>query len=233
MACALTVYCGEYWRIKEGPIMSGTQARNACFYSPNCKWSLRFLEAVRQTEYKGMFRYFNVNDPTVRQKYRWLKKVPTLIIDGEQEARTDEAVMNWLFEQKLKTGQKNPPPAYNQPAPRYPGGQMPLATQQPDVAGNSEPEAWVANEMSGNARLQYTGMNDENMYTKSGNYEIFNPNAPNNMPSGGVGTRSGSMMTSTVGEVNSRSRNEQLFDKQMESYLKSRDTGVPRPPPRQ
>lgn len=206
--------------------MSGSQ-KNMCFYSPNCKWSIRFLEALRQTPYKGMFHFLNVNDQQVREKFRWLKKVPTLVVVGEQEPRTDESVMNWLFEQKLRDGQKNPPPPYTGAG----RGNNSVPGQNANVAGNAEPEAWVASEMSGNTRIQYTSMDDSDVYTKTGNYEIFDVNAPQNLPQG-QGTRTGSMITNTIGSIQNRSRNEELFDKQMESYLKNRDTGVNRPPAR-
>lgn len=203
--------------------MSGGQ-KNICFYSPNCKWSIRFLEALRQTPYKGMFNFMNVNDPQVREKFRWLKKVPTLVVAGEQEPRTDESVMNWLFEQKLRDGQKNPPPAYS--------GNNAVPGQNPIVAGNTEPEAWIASEMSGSTRIQYTSTDDnDGIYTKTGNYELFDINAPQNNPQG-VGTKTGSIITNTIGSIQNRSRNEELFDKQMETYLKGRDTGVSRPPAR-
>jgi hypothetical protein len=174
-----------------------------------------------------MFHFLNVNDQQVREKFRWLKKVPTLVVVGEQEPRTDESVMNWLFEQKLRDGQKNPPPPYTGAG----RGNNSVPGQNANVAGNAEPEAWVASEMSGNTRIQYTSMDDSDVYTKTGNYEIFDVNAPQNLPQG-QGTRTGSMITNTIGSIQNRSRNEELFDKQMESYLKNRDTGVNRPPAR-
>ena len=206
--------------------MSGSQ-KNLCFYSPNCKWSIRFLEALRQTPYKGMFHFMNVNDQQVRQKFRWLKKVPTLVVAGEQEPRTDESVMNWLFEQKLRDGQGNPPPGHTGSS----RGNNPVPGQNANVAGNTEPEAWIASEMSGSTRIQYTSMDDSDIYTKTGNYEVFDINAPQNLPQG-QGTRTGSVITNTIGSIQNRSRNEELFDKQMETYLKGRDTGVTRPPAR-
>ena len=76
-----------------------------CFYSNKCDWSKAFITELSQTPYKGEFRFVCVDPSPTRQALpAWLKKVPTLVISGEPEPRTDADVQNWLFERRMKEG---------------------------------------------------------------------------------------------------------------------------------
>ncbi len=90
--------------------MSGMPKKNICYFSARCLWSKRFIEAIVNTPYKDEFQYVLVDDPANRPT--WLKKVPTLVIFGDEkypEPLTDEAVVNWVFERKLRGGGTRPP----------------------------------------------------------------------------------------------------------------------------
>jgi hypothetical protein len=76
-----------------------------CYYSTRCRFSQAFLEELSRSPYAKEFRFICVDPqpgtprpvipPTV-------KAVPTLIIQGEEEPRTDSQVMNWLSERRLR-----------------------------------------------------------------------------------------------------------------------------------
>jgi hypothetical protein len=79
-----------------------------CFYSTKCRYSQAFLEELSRTPYAKEFRFVCVDvgpsgtRPTLPP---YVKAVPTLMIAGEVEPRTDSAVMNWLSERRLKERQ--------------------------------------------------------------------------------------------------------------------------------
>ena len=91
--------------------MSGASPRNLCFFSARCRYSQNFLEELAKTPYSKEFRFISV-DPQGGQRPQlpsYVKAVPTLMIEGEREPRTDSLVMNWLSERRLK--EKSAPPA--------------------------------------------------------------------------------------------------------------------------
>lgn len=84
--------------------MSGPLPRNLCFFSARCRHSQNFLEELAKTPYAKEFRFISV-DPQGSQRPTlppYVKAVPTLMIEGEREPRTDSQVMNWLSERRLK-----------------------------------------------------------------------------------------------------------------------------------
>ena len=84
--------------------MSGSSPRNLCFFSARCRFCQNFLEELAKTPYSKEFRFISV-DPQGSQRPQlppYVKAVPTLMIEGEREPRTDSAVMNWLSERRLR-----------------------------------------------------------------------------------------------------------------------------------
>jgi hypothetical protein len=80
--------------------------KNLCFFSARCRFSQNFLEELAKTPYSKEFRFISV-DPQVPNGPRpqlpaYVKAVPTLMIEGERDPRTDAQVMNWLSERRLK-----------------------------------------------------------------------------------------------------------------------------------
>lgn len=84
--------------------MSGASPRNLCFFSARCRFCQNFLEELAKTPYSKEFRFISV-DPQGGQRPKlpaYVKVVPTLMIEGEREPRTDSLVMNWLSERRLQ-----------------------------------------------------------------------------------------------------------------------------------
>ena len=80
-------------------------AKNLCFFSARCPFSQSFLEQLAKTPYSKEFRFISVDVQQNGQRPSlppYVKAVPTLMIDGEREPRTDSQVMNWLSERRLK-----------------------------------------------------------------------------------------------------------------------------------
>jgi len=141
------------------------------------------------------------------QKYKWLKKTPTLIVKGEDEPRTDANVMNWLAEKQLMS--------------RPDSGAAGVA------AANSEPEPWIGGEMGGSLTKGFSFIGGEEDAPK-GDFAFLNGNnsvaskTASDMPGGGLGAR-----------AQSKSKKEELFDKQMEQFMRDRQSGMPQMPMRQ
>jgi hypothetical protein len=91
--------------------MSGPLPRNLCFFSARCRYSQDFLEELAKTPYAKEFRFISVDAQGGQrpQLPPYVKAVPTLMIDGEKEPRTNSLVLNWLSERKLK--ERNGPAA--------------------------------------------------------------------------------------------------------------------------
>ena len=78
--------------------------QNLCFFSTRCRYSQTFLEELSRTPYSREFRFICVDAPPggVRPALPpYVRAVPTLMIAGEHEPRTDAKVMNWLSERRL------------------------------------------------------------------------------------------------------------------------------------
>ena len=75
-----------------------------CFFSARCRFSQNFLEELAKTPYSKEFRFISVDSQGGQRPSLppYVKAVPTLMIDGEREPRTDSQVMNWLSERRLK-----------------------------------------------------------------------------------------------------------------------------------
>ncbi len=184
--------------------------QHVCFYSNKCRWSAAFITELKNTPFKNEFRFICVDPGQNGQRPPlpgWLKKVPTLVIRGEDEPRTDGDVMNWLAERKLLSSRGN--------------GDASAA------AVNAEPEPWVGTEMGGSYTKGFSFIADDQ--APSGNFEFLNgQNGPgtrtgSEIPNGGLGARDQPL----------KSKREALFDKQMEEYMRQRGTGMPGPVIRQ
>jgi hypothetical protein len=189
--------------------------QHVCFYSNKCRWSAAFINAIKDTPFKGEFKYVCVDPAPNGQRPQlpgWLKKVPTLVIRGEDEPRTDGDVMNWVSEKKLLSN-------------RGDGGAGGSGGGAP---GPAEPEAWVGSEMGGSYTKGFSFIADDQ--APIGNFEFLNgQNAPgtrtgSDIPNGGLGAR---------GQGSQKSKREALFDKQMEEYMRQRTSGMPPPVMRQ
>lgn len=180
---------------------------NVCFYSNKCKWSKQFITELAQTPYKSSFRFVcvdpNSNTGARPQLPGWLKKVPTLVIANENEPRTDNDVMNWLYEKRLQ--------------------ERPRAEAQQAAAQDSGPQFYNPLEMASGAD-SYSFFNmDENDGRVEGDggsmisqaFEFIGGVAP--------GQERATMAAPKV----QKSRKEQAFDSSMERYMAQRNQGMP------
>jgi hypothetical protein len=183
------------------------QGKHLCFYSNKCPWSKAFLTELKTTPWLDQFSFVCVDPSPNRPKLpAWLQKVPSLMIQGENQPRTDADVMNWLSEMKLRSS-----------------GSSPSGLQ----AMGGEPEAWISSEHTSFAKGFGYSFSDSDTST--------NGMGGNTIPGafaflgGGAAPSAGqpSMM-----DVKQKSKKEQMFDAQMEEYKRNRDLGLPPGPAR-
>ncbi len=171
-------------------------------------WSEAFLKELAGTPWKQSFRFVCV-DPmpngTRPQLPAFLKKVPTIVIAGEPQPRTDGEVMNWISEMKVKSGT---------------GGSATASAMA------NEPEAFNWMEQTSFAKgFGYSGINVDTSTAGDGGLSIpgafsfLNGNAA-------PGDRTGNQIPN-MASVEQRSKKERLMDQQMEQYMKERDKGMP------
>jgi hypothetical protein len=181
-----------------------------CFYSNRCEWSKAFITEISQTPYHKEFRFICVDPaPNRPQLPAWLKSVPTLVISGEPEPRTNSEVMNWLYERKMKDG----------------GGQS--QGGQGGSSGPTEPEPYLDMEMGGGFGDTYSFIEDDTTAQgNGGNSSKMRHNFTYLNGQDSVSTREASNFQTTSSNQK-RSKKEELLDQQMEQFMKSRDMGIP------
>lgn len=127
--------------------------------------------------------------------------------------------MNWLYERKMKDTSRTPASVINTMKPSASSGSS---------ASGSDPEAWNISEMGGKLSESYgnlvdgSGASVESSSSKNFDFGFLNGNAaPGDRTTQGIGGN----MAQQAGR--SKSKKEELFDKQMESYQRNRDSGMP------
>jgi hypothetical protein len=177
-----------------------------CFYSNRCEWSKAFITELSQTPYKAEFRFVCVDpSPNRPQLPSWLKSVPTLVISGEPEPRTNSEVMNWLYERKMKDG----------------GGKSSGGAP----SGPVEPEPYLDSEMGGSFGDSYSFIGDDTSAQGNGGTRVAH-NFTYLNGQDAVSTREASSFQTTSSNQK-RSKKEEMLDQQMEQFLKGRDVGIP------
>lgn len=131
--------------------------------------------------------------------------------------------MNWLYERKMKDTSRAPASVVN--AMKGPSG-----AGASGAAGSLEPEAWNISEMGGKLSESYgnlvdgSGASVESSSSKNFDFGFLNGNAA---PGDRTGQNMGNNAGMKVEPGRSKSKKEELFDKQMESYQQNRDAGMP------
>ena len=180
---------------------------HVCFYSNQCKWSKAFITELAQTPYKSEFKFICADpSPTRPALPSWLKKVPTLVIQGDPNPRTDAEVLNWLYERKMKDG--SPRAGKAQAAPSGPAEPEPFGLMGSDSYNDP-----------------YTFLDQDTMAQGDGGLQ-GSENGFSFLNGAGPGSKEGSSMN-TIESVGKTSKKEQMFDNQMKSYMSSRDEGMP------
>ncbi len=193
--------------------MNTGQPEHICFYSNKCNWSKAFLTELANTPWKQSFRFVCVDpSPTRPPLPSWLTKVPTLVIKGEQQPRTDGEVMNWLSEMKLRVGGSGM-------------GQGPMA------AASNDYEAYNMMEHQSFAKgFGYSGLDTDT--STQGNGGASMPGAFSFLNgAAATGDRTANTIPSMM-DTAKRSKKEQMMDQQMEAYIQERNRGMPQGPPR-
>ncbi len=191
--------------------MNTGQTEHICFYSNSCPWSKAFITELSSTPWKNTFRFVCVDPSPQRPPLpAFLKKVPTLVIKGEANPRTDGDVMNWLSEMKMKHGGNN---------------------SRPDQGGGGEPEAFNLSEHQSFGKGISYSFTDADTST-GGNGGASMPGVFSFLNgAAATGERSANAIPN-LADTAKRSRKEQMMDAQMEAYIQERNRGIPqaRPP---
>jgi hypothetical protein len=198
---------------------SQTQPIHICFFSSKCEWSKAFLTEISSLPYKNEFRFICVDPgPQRPQLPTWLKKVPTLVISGENEPRTDSDVMNWLYERKMKDGKTGLASAQGG-LPQNGGG-----------SGGDDLQPFMFGAMGGIYDDAYGSYDDTSIDSSNHGFSFLNGQDA-------IGTREaqnfGGSGGGGGGRSDHRSQKEKMFDAQMEAYQRERNTGIPKMPARQ
>jgi hypothetical protein len=189
---------------------------NVCYYSNKCQWSKAFITELSKTPWKNLFRFVCVDpSPSRQQLPPWLKKVPTIIVAGESEPRTDSDVMNWLYEKRMKEG-----------GGTSGGG----AAEAAASSGAGEPSAFSMMEQVSFAKgFSYSGIDADTSSQGSGGMSM--PGTFSFLNGGASdGDRLSQEVPGAQAPQNSqrRSKKEEMFDKQMEAYQRDREAGMPK-----
>jgi hypothetical protein len=187
-----------------------SQPTNLCYYSNKCQWSKAFVTELSKTPWKASFKFICVDPVPGRPPLPgWLKKVPTIVVAGEQEPRTDSDVMNWLYEKRVKDAPQGQPGA-------------PAA-----AAGAAEPSAFSMMEQVSFAKgISYSGIDADT--SSAGDGGMTMPGAFTFLHGGAAEGQGQQQGKPTIEEVRGKSKKEQVFDKQMEAYQRDRDLGMPK-----
>jgi hypothetical protein len=196
-----------------------SQATNVCYYSNKCQWSKAFITELSKTSWKSQFKFICVDPVPGRPPLpAWLKKVPTIVVSGEQEPRTDSDVMNWLYEKRMKEGQGLGPPGLGSPGQGQSGqGQS-----------EQEPSAFSMMEQVSFAKgFSYSGVDADTSSQGGGGMTM-----PGAFAFLSGSASEGDRLSQDVPGVSAqpsqrRSKKEEMFDKQMESYQREREMGMP------
>lgn len=188
---------------------------NICFYSNQCKVCKAFFGELANTPFKNDFKFICVDTTPRNRLPGYLKKVPTIVVQGEGEPLVGNEAINWLWIKKMQD-------------PRMNNKQQSLGQGQ--VHGDGQQESsemglgfWNPLEM-GSAGDSYSFIDQDTSvagnggYTMAQNFEFIGGGAP-----GGQGRARETMAVPAP----KKSAKESQFDAEMERYMAMRNQGVP------
>jgi len=189
--------------------MSRPAPIHICFYSNRCEWSKAFIEEISKTNYHKDFRFICVDPSPQRPSLpNWLKQIPTLVISGEPEPRTNNDVMNWLYERKMQDGAKT-------------------AGAGAGAAAALEPEPYLDSEMGGGYGDTYSFIGADTSAQGDGGLSMKH-NFTYLNGQDGISTREASTFQ-TTNSNQKRSKKEELFDQQYEQMMQNRENFAAKP----
>lgn len=218
--------------------MSGQQ-QNLCFFSTRCRYSQAFLEELARSPYSREFRFVCV-DPTpagVRPSLPpYVRAVPTLMITGEREPRTDGRVMEWLTERRMRERAETTAAAARPAAPMGGGRPGPPAGFAP--MSDDGPAAVFGMDLNGIGDEGFAFLDDDTSATTTsmvrmggtmaafGNYTAMNPMDTISHVGGGSATP-----FADPGGSSKQSAKAKAMDDAMARLMAARDSDIHIPPP--
>jgi hypothetical protein len=206
--------------------------QHLCFYSMRCRFCQAFLEELSRSPYAREFRFICVDmKPGVGRPPLppYVKAVPTLMIVGESEPRTDSGVMNWLSERRLL--ERDDAVA----ARASPGTSEGTLSCYSDMfsAGGDEGFAYI-NEVSGDQKPGQTVRMAANMASINDIHRSQFADAPIPANMGlGQGSAAGYAAGGGAGPANDRTAKKvKAFDDAMSAYQNARERDTPQGPRR-
>jgi hypothetical protein len=185
---------------------------NICFYSNQCKVCKAFFSELASTPFKNDFKFVCVDTTPRNRLPGYLKKVPTIVIQGEPEPLVGNEAINWLWIKKMQD-------------PRMNDGQKRQTDSQVSEASDMGLGFWNPLEM-GSAGDSYSFIDQDTSVEGNGGYkmaqsfEFIGAGAPGQ--GGGGGQRETMALPAPK-----KSAKEDQFDKEMERYMTMRNQGVP------
>jgi hypothetical protein len=203
-------------------------SRHICFYSNRCKLSEALLGELAQTPYKNEFNYVCVDPSPNRPKLPgFLKKVPTFVIQGEEEPLVGNEAMNWIWVRRMQDPKGNSNSSIVNP------GSNEINSSQAGAGGAGGDMGlgfWNPLEM-GSAGDSYSFLDQDTSVEGNGGYKMsqnfeFIGGSGGGSDMGGGNTNSGERATMGVMPIK-KSTKELQFDNEMERYKQMRNMGVP------
>ena len=220
--------------------------QNLLFFSTKCRYCQSFLEELARTPYTKEFRFICVDPPRREALPGYVKAVPTLMIAGESEPRTDGAVMNWLSERRLHERSNLPTPSTGQGRPPVGGGPITSmgdgngsgldgffgAEAFGDAGGGGGGYAFLTDDTSASqsAMVRLAGnmasLSDTGLHTPDARGLMMTGNMMAATAGSGSGSGSGS------GGQSRTSEKQKALDDAFERMRAARDRDIPGPPQR-
>ena len=196
---------------------------NICFYSNQCKVCKAFFSELANTPFKNDFKFVCVDTTPRNRLPGYLKKVPTIVVQGEGDPLVGNEAINWLWIKKMQDPRMN----NNQ---QQIGGQGQGQGQGQGHNGGGQSESsemglgfWNPLEM-GSAGDSYSFLDQDTSVEGNGGYTMAQ-----NFEFIGSGTDGGQGRPRETMAIPApkKSAKEHQFDAEMERYMTARNQGVP------
>ncbi len=183
---------------------------NICFYSNQCKVCKAFFSELASTPFKNDFKFVCVDNTPRNRLPGYLKKVPTIVVQGEAEPLVGNEAINWLWIRKLQDPRMNE--QQKQESKSSGGGEdMGLGFWNPLEMGSSGDSYSFLD--------QDTSVEGNGGYKMAQNFEFIGSGSP--------GQSGGGQRETMAVPAPKKSAKEDQFDKEMERYMTMRNQGVP------
>lgn len=193
---------------------------NICFYSNQCKVCKAFFGELSSTPFKNDFKYVCVDTTPRNRLPGYLKKVPTIVVQDENEPLVGNEAINWLWIKKMQD------PRMNQQQQQQQGDS---SSQQNagGAGGDMGLGFWNPLEMS-SAGDSYSFLDQDMSVEGNGGYKMAQNFEFIGGGGGGGGAGGAPQQRDTMAvPAIKKSAKETQFDTEMERYMMARNQGVP------